>query len=113
MIDPVGPAHRSSSARSSSERDGGGESAEGRRGNAEGENLPVPVGAVVTHEEPTPAEGSYAAFAAQLLGQPGVKRGLRGGPETLTKARSAYLGAEWSGPHDRRPPPGRITKTEI
>lgn len=54
-----------------------------------------------------------APFAAQLLGQPGIKRGLRGGPETLDAARSTYLGTEYSGPNDRRPPPGRITKTEI
>jgi hypothetical protein len=54
-----------------------------------------------------------AAFAAQLIGQGVSKRGLRGGPETLDKARGAYLGAEWSGVADRRPPTGRITKTEI
>ena len=54
-----------------------------------------------------------APFAAQLLGQPGIRRGLRGGPETLDAARSTYLGNEFSGPNDRRPPPGRITKTEI
>ena len=54
-----------------------------------------------------------APFAAQLLGQPGIKRGLRGGPETLDAARSTYLGTEYSGPNDRRPAPGRITKTEI
>jgi hypothetical protein len=57
--------------------------------------------------------GGVAAFAAQILGQDGQKRGLRGGPETLDKARSSYLEAEWSGPADRRPPAGRITKTEI
>jgi hypothetical protein len=52
-------------------------------------------------------------FTAQLIGQDGAKRGLRGGPETLDKARGAYLGAEWSGGADRRPPTGRITKTDI
>jgi hypothetical protein len=54
-----------------------------------------------------------AAFAAQVMGQSGQKRGLRGGPETLDKARATYLVTEWSGPADRRPHPGRITKTEI
>jgi hypothetical protein len=54
----------------------------------------------------------FAAFAAQLLGQPGQKRGLRGGPEVLDKARAAYLEAEYSGPGERRIPTGRITKTE-
>ena len=47
------------------------------------------------------------------MGQGGQKRGLRGGPETLDHARTAYLETEWSGPADRRPPPGRIAKTEI
>jgi hypothetical protein len=60
-----------------------------------------------------PRRGGFATFAAQVLGQGGQKRGLRGGPETLDKARSTYLETEWSGPADRRPHPGRITKTEI
>jgi len=60
-----------------------------------------------------PRRGGFAGFAAQILGQGGQKRGLRGGPETLNRARSSYLGAEWSGPADRRPSPGRITKTDI
>jgi hypothetical protein len=63
--------------------------------------------------EPQPQAGGDAAFTAQVLGQGGQRRGLRGGPETLDKARSTYLGTEWSGPADRRPHPGRITKTEI
>lgn len=61
----------------------------------------------------TVSRRAAATFAAQVLGQEGQKRGLRGGPETLDKARSTYLGAEWSGPSDRRPRPGRVTKTEI
>jgi len=68
--------------------------------------------------EPAPTATSAkaaaaAAFAAQMLGQDGQKRGLRGGPETLEKARATYLGAEWSGSADRRPKAGRIAKTEI
>lgn len=54
-----------------------------------------------------------APFAAQLYGQPGVKRGLKGGQEVLDKARATYLGAEYSGPNDRRPAKGQVTKTEI
>lgn len=54
-----------------------------------------------------------ATFAAQLIGQPGIKRGLKGGPETLEAARSSYLGTEYSGRNDRRPAKGLITKTEI
>ncbi len=51
-----------------------------------------------------------AAYAAQLYGQPGQKRGLRGGPPVLMAARTAYLEAEFSGQYDRRPPRGAITK---
>jgi hypothetical protein len=51
-------------------------------------------------------------FEAQMLGG-GEKRGLRGGPETLERAKSTYLKSEYSGPNDRRPRPGRVTKTEI
>ena len=73
--------------------------------------LPVAVSAR-TDKGPSPLE-SFAAFAAQLLGQGGQKRGLRGGPETLERARSTYLETEWSGPSDRRLHTGRITKTDI
>lgn len=54
-----------------------------------------------------------AAFAAQILGQPGKKRGLRGGPEVLDAARATYMSREYSGPNDRRPPTGQRKKTEI
>ncbi len=63
------------------------------------------------HEEVDPVV--EAAFTAQLLGQNGQKRGLKGGPPVLEQARSAYLEAAYSGPNDRRPPPGRVTKTKI
>ncbi len=56
--------------------------------------------------------GDAAAFAAQVIGGP-PKRGLRGGPETLDHARSAYLEAEWSGEADRRNQRGRIAKREV
>jgi hypothetical protein len=57
--------------------------------------------------------GPFAAFAAHVMGQPGQKRGLRGGQEVLDAARSTYLGTEYSGPADRRPKAGLIKKTEI
>ena len=63
------------------------------------------------HTSPPPLDGP-AAFAAQLLGQPGQRRGLRQ-PGTVEAARSAYLETEYSGPADRRPPKGLIKKTEI
>ncbi len=54
-----------------------------------------------------------SAFAAQLMGQGGRKRGLKGGPPVLGEAKSAYLEAEYSGPNDRRARTGRITRTEV
>ena len=75
-------------------------------------NLPVPV-TVSVSEELGPQPVSEAAYAAQIMGQGGQKRGLRGGRETLDRARSTYLETEWSGPSDRRIAVGRITKTDI
>jgi len=73
-------------------------------------SFPVPVEPAVT---PEPEVTPDAAFEAQLLGQGGQKRGLKGGKEVLEKARGAYLGAEYSGAADRRPKPGLVKKTEI
>ena len=76
-------------------------------------NLPAIIATPVV-EQPAPAESDLsAAFAAQVMGQGGQKRGLRGGPPVLTQARASYLQTEWSGPADRRIRRGRITKTEI
>lgn len=52
-------------------------------------------------------------FAAQLMGQFGQKKGLKGGKVVLDQARSTYLGTEYSGRADRRPPKGRLGKTEV
>lgn len=90
-----------------------------RRGASEGKNLPVPIGSPddIRSDPIGIARGAkragMAAFAAQIMGQDGQKRGLRGGKETLDKARTSYLGTEWSGAADRRPRAGRITKTDI
>ncbi|ESQ80155.1 hypothetical protein [Asticcacaulis sp. YBE204] len=79
-------------------------------------NLPVPAGPVVDHAIPRArrANKAYenADYAAQVLGG-GEKRGLRGGPETLDRAKSTYLKSEYSGPNDRRPAPGRIKQEKI
>ncbi len=75
-------------------------------------NLPALI-ATPLREEPEPPKPSEAAYAAQILGQDGQKRGLRGGRETLDRARTTYLETEYSGPADRRIARGRITKTEI
>lgn len=72
-------------------------------------NLP----AVLAEQPAKPEPVMDAAFEAQVLGQPGVKRGLRGGQPVLDHARAAYLGAEYSGPADRRPPSGVVARKEI
>lgn len=54
-----------------------------------------------------------AAFAAQLLGQDGQRRGLRGGRETLDRARNVYNRIEYSGSADRRAPKGHLARTKI
>ncbi len=54
-----------------------------------------------------------AAFAAQLIGQGGQRTGIRGGPPVMDAARSTYLGAEYSGEKERRPPVGKTGKTEV
>ena len=75
------------------------------------------VPAIVSGEpvRPIPDHASEGAsvFSAQLMGQDGQKRGLRGGPETLGAARSVYGATEWSGAADRRARKGSIGKTEI
>lgn len=78
----------------------------------------VPTGERVDHAA-SPAKPAVsppappALFAAQVLGQKGQKRGLKGGPPVLDAARSTYLGAEYSGQRDRRPRVGKATQTEI
>jgi len=61
----------------------------------------------------TPAADAAAAFSAQMLGQSGQKRGLKGGPPVLDAARSTYLGAEYSGTAERRPPVGKAKSTDV
>ena len=48
-----------------------------------------------------------------MMTQGTIKRGLRGGKEVLDTARSTYLKTEWSGPSDRRPREGLVTKTKV
>ena len=60
-----------------------------------------------------PKPSADPAFSAQLMGQDGQKRGLKGGAPVLDAARSTYLGREYSGSNERRPTAGKTTKTEI
>ena len=86
-------------------------------------NLPVPFvppsaaeAEPVREAEPAPSRAKPTGpgiFTAHVLGQDGRKRGLRGGQPVIEAARSAYLETEYSGPNDRRPPKGLITRTKI
>ena len=90
-----------------------------RRAKADGDGRDlVPIEPVEGHAAAPPPPPSAkdqgpSTFDAQLLGQDGVKRGLRGGQEVLGKARSTYLSSEYAGTGDRRPKPGQVKKTEI
>jgi hypothetical protein len=78
----------------------------------------LPVSATPPHPDKPRAKSAKdappadAGLTAQLLGE-GPRRGLKGGAETLGRARATYLGTEYSGPADRRPKKGRITKTDV
>ncbi len=80
----------------------------------------VPAGPVsgdasgsATPAEQLPPADPAAAFAAQMMGQTGQRRGLKGGPPVLNAARATYLEAEYSGEKDRRPPAGILKKTDL
>ena len=88
----------------------------------------VPAGEVVDHPEADdrdPATSAArtrkarsaatgaAAYAAQLLGQGGQRNGIRGGPPVMDAARASYLGAQYSGEEERRPPSGTTKRTEV
>ena len=111
MTSPIDPIRRTAATRRARHaRDDASATPE-----TEDRSLPVPIeGSART--EPPPAPGppkGDAVFAAQLLGQDGQKRGLRGGPPVLNAAKASYSRTEWSGPADRRAPKGRMTKTDI
>lgn len=58
-------------------------------------------------------ESGDPRLLAQTLGQAHSRRGLRGGAPVLAAARRAYLGAEWTGAHDRRLGPGAVTAVAV
>lgn len=120
MTGPIDPLRRAQSPRRNAERRSSGRRVADK---ADAASPPPPVDIAdattasttlpATAVAPVSAKAGAAAYSAQILGQGGHKRGLRAGPEALGSARSAYLGAEWSGRSDRRTGKGRITKTEI
>lgn len=77
-------------------------------------SLPVPVEPIepartFRHERRRGA----AELAAQLIGQDGQRRGLRGGPAAIDDAHSAYRRIEWSGRYDRRARTGRVAREDV
>ena len=78
----------------------------------DGANLPMVITPPPAPESVALVSGA-AGFSAQMLGQDGQKRGLRGGPETLGNARTVYNRTEYSGAADRRAPKGGAAKTEV
>ena len=74
---------------------------------------PQPAKADSPASPAAPKPSADPAFSVQLMGQGGQKRGLKGGAPVLDAARSTYLGREYSGAKERRPPAGKTTKTEI
>jgi hypothetical protein len=112
-VRPVGPVQRRADRRSDERR-----AAERRAASASRALVPVdfPVEAAEPPARPAPtppSDSGAAVFAAQMIGQTGQRRGLKGGPPVLDAARSAYLGAEHSGAAERRPLPGKAKDTDI
>lgn len=114
MTDPIDPI---SGRRKTPDRRAASRRAEAGAPSSERRNAVVIAGEPVKHDRveraPPRSDTAASAFAAQLLGQPGAKRGLRGGPEVIDGARSAYLQTEFMGPGDRRRGKGRAVKTDI
>jgi hypothetical protein len=112
-IRAVGPVERRDDRRSAERR------AAERRAAAPSRALTVTEFELEPAEPPArpapapPADATAAAFAAQMYGQSGQRRGLKGGPPVLDAARSAYLGTEHSGANERRPRPGKAEDTDI
>ena len=112
-VRPVGPVQRREDRRADNRR-----AAERRAASASRALVPVdfPVEPAEPPARPAPtppADPGAAVFAAQMIGQTGQRRGLKGGPPVLDAARSAYLGTEHSGAAERRPPPGRAKDTDV
>lgn len=81
-------------------------------------NLPVLYAGAASSEPRASLGGARrdrteAVYAAQLLGQDGQRRGLKGGEPVLQAARGAYLEAEYAGPDDRRLPAGVLRRTAV
>lgn len=109
MTSPIDPIRRANQARRVRRSKGGGTSdastIEDRSVPALYEAPPAPA--------PVQTPGPAAVFAAQVLGQDGQRRGLRGGQEVRDTARTVYNQTEYSGAADRRARKGGAAKTEV
>ena len=111
-VEPRGPQRRTGDRRQGDER---------REGEPRPPRALVPSGEPFAPDsepapKPTPAPPNPvqpSVFAAQMIGQTGARKGLKGGPPVLDAARGSYLGTEYSGAGDRRPKPGKTTRTDI
>ncbi|MFI4975292.1 MAG: hypothetical protein ACHP84_12195 [Caulobacterales bacterium] len=116
MTEPIQPVRRANRTRPYGRRAADQPDAAAPASTAGGLPAPVPLPARSERRAAAPPIGDgakpAAAFAAQVIAG-GPRRGLKGGPERLETAKAAYLETEFSGPADRRPVKGRITKTEI
>jgi hypothetical protein len=112
-VRPVGPVRRRDERREADRR-----AAERRVASTSRALVPTdfpadPAEAPARPAPTPPVDASAAAFAAQVIGQTGQRRGLKGGPPVLDAARSTYLGANYSGAAERRPKPGKATDTDV
>lgn len=108
-VPPVGPVRRRETDRRAAERRAGSTS----RALVPTDFAAEPAAPPARPAPTPPADASAAAFAAQVIGQTGQRRGLKGGPPVLDRARSTYLGANYSGAAERRPKPGKATDTDV
>lgn len=112
-VRPVGPVQRRADRRSDERR-----AAERRAGSASRAlvltDIPAEAAEPPARPAPTPrTDAGAAVFAAQMMGQTGQRRGLKGGPPVLDAARSTYLGTEHAGTAERRPRPGKAKDTDV
>jgi hypothetical protein len=112
-VRPVGPVQRREDRRAADRR-----ASERRAASTSRDLVPTdfpaePAGAPARPAPTPPSDSPAAAFAAQVIGQSGQRRGLKGGPPVLDAARSSYLGTAWSGAAERRPKPGKASDTDV
>lgn len=115
-VRPVGPVEgrdRRAAQRREAERRAGSASRELVPVGKVVDEIPDPASPAVSTAADTNPLDPAAAFAAHMMGQTGQRKGLKGGPPVMDAARASYLGAEYSGEKDRRPPAGLIKKTEL